>query len=207
MSPPLTGFLLSNCRLPRDFKLLRIVVHPDQSRRGLKWIVYPWPGNFRIRFGGASMCSKRCLGIVQARQCFRVAPSFRTTGGITSGKPPFGFGADEFRTPLVYVDPRQIVYVPDDNGRRTVLFPVVLSPTDPQKRKTVWVKAGLGAPINEDAGAVEQLLKVVLAEVQQEKDAPSQAENSQGEVKVSANTVAVTGLDRQSVARHALTSS
>ena len=28
MSLPLTGFLLSNCRLPRDFKLLRIVVHP-----------------------------------------------------------------------------------------------------------------------------------------------------------------------------------
>jgi len=39
MSLPLTGFLLSNCRLPRDFKLLRIVVHPRQGWRGLKWIV------------------------------------------------------------------------------------------------------------------------------------------------------------------------
>src|SRR5450756_1005034 len=43
MSLPLTGFLLSNCCLPRDFKLLRIVVHPDQCRRGLKWIVQPRP--------------------------------------------------------------------------------------------------------------------------------------------------------------------
>ena len=40
---PLTGFLLSNCRLPRDFKLLRIVVYSGQSRRGLKWIVQPHP--------------------------------------------------------------------------------------------------------------------------------------------------------------------
>lgn len=36
-------FLLSNCRLPCDFKLLRIVVHADQSRRGLKWVVQPSP--------------------------------------------------------------------------------------------------------------------------------------------------------------------
>jgi hypothetical protein len=43
MSLPLTCFLLSNCRLPRDFKLLGIVVHPDQSRWGLKWIVQPRP--------------------------------------------------------------------------------------------------------------------------------------------------------------------
>src|SRR5271157_423170 len=32
-----------DCRLPRDFKLLRIVVHPGQSRRGLKRIVQPRP--------------------------------------------------------------------------------------------------------------------------------------------------------------------
>ncbi len=43
MSLPLTGFLLSNCRLPRDFKLLRIVVHADESRRGLKGVVQPHP--------------------------------------------------------------------------------------------------------------------------------------------------------------------
>src|ERR1039457_6461813 len=43
MSLPLTGFLLSNCRLPRDFKLVRIVVHPGQSRWGLKRIVQPCP--------------------------------------------------------------------------------------------------------------------------------------------------------------------
>jgi hypothetical protein len=39
----LARFLLSNCRLPRDFKLLRIVLHPGQSRRGLKWVVQPHP--------------------------------------------------------------------------------------------------------------------------------------------------------------------
>jgi hypothetical protein len=39
----LTGFLLSNCRLPRDFKLLRIVMHPGQGWWSLKWIVQPHP--------------------------------------------------------------------------------------------------------------------------------------------------------------------
>jgi hypothetical protein len=43
MSPVLPDFLLSNCRLPRDFKLWRIVVHPDESWRGLKKVVQPSP--------------------------------------------------------------------------------------------------------------------------------------------------------------------
>src|SRR5450755_2109943 len=33
MSPSWADFLLSNCRLPRDFKLLRIVVYPGQRWR------------------------------------------------------------------------------------------------------------------------------------------------------------------------------
>ena|ERR1039457_4881527 len=33
----------ANCRLPRDFELLRIVVHADESRRGLERIVQPHP--------------------------------------------------------------------------------------------------------------------------------------------------------------------
>ena len=40
---PWAVFLLSNCRLPRDGKLLRIVVHADESRRGLKGVVQPHP--------------------------------------------------------------------------------------------------------------------------------------------------------------------
>ena len=39
----LIGCLLSNYRLPRDFQLLRIVVHSGESRRGLKRVVQPHP--------------------------------------------------------------------------------------------------------------------------------------------------------------------
>jgi len=35
--------LLSNCRLPRDLQLLRIVVHSGKCRRGLKRIIQPYP--------------------------------------------------------------------------------------------------------------------------------------------------------------------
>ena len=34
---PMAGFLLSNCRLPREFKLLRIVVQLRQMRQKLIW--------------------------------------------------------------------------------------------------------------------------------------------------------------------------
>src|ERR1022692_3701016 len=43
MSLPQIGLVLSNCCLPGDFKLLRIVMHPGQGRRGLKRIVQPRP--------------------------------------------------------------------------------------------------------------------------------------------------------------------
>ncbi len=35
--------LLSNCHLPCDSQLLRIVMHSGQSRRGLKRIIQPHP--------------------------------------------------------------------------------------------------------------------------------------------------------------------
>jgi len=49
------------------------------------------------------------------------------------GKPPFGFANDEFRGPLVFVDPSKIAIVPDDpkRDRKAVLFPVVLNPGNP----------------------------------------------------------------------------
>ena len=75
------------------------------------------------------------------------------------GKPPFGFGDGEFRSPLVQIDPRLIVYVPDDHGRKTVVFPVVLNPNDKQKRTTLWVKAGVGAVQQESAAAIEKLVR------------------------------------------------
>lgn len=120
------------------------------------------------------------------------------------GKPPFGFGDDEFRSPLVQVDPRLIVYLRNDHGRKTVVFPVVLNPNDRQKRTTLWVKAGVGSVQQESAAAIEKLLKDALSEVQSESDAPSQAENTQGEVKPSSNTGAFISLDRQEATRHAL---
>ncbi|HEY6328784.1 MAG TPA: hypothetical protein VI756_05565, partial [Blastocatellia bacterium] len=123
------------------------------------------------------------------------------------GKPPFGFGDDEFRTPLVQVNPHQIVFLPDDHGRKTVVFPVVLNPSDPRKRTTLWVKAGVGSVQQEDDAAVERLLKQALSEVQGETDTPSQAENNQGEIKPSSNTGAFIGVDRQEVTRHALSAS
>ena len=123
------------------------------------------------------------------------------------GKPPYGFGADEFRTPLVQVDPHQIVYLPDDHGRRSVMFPVVLNQSDRQKRTTLWVKARVGQIQTEDAAAIEKLLKAALSEVQQEPDAPSQAENNQGEIRTSSDTVAFISVDRQEVTRHALSAS
>ena len=123
------------------------------------------------------------------------------------GGPPFGFNDDDFRTPLVQVDPRLIVYLPDDQGRKTVVFPVVLNPNDRKRRTTLWVKAGIGAVQREDGAAVEKLLKDALSEVQREKDAPSQAENDQGEIKPSSNTGAFVSIDRQEVTRHVLSAS
>jgi hypothetical protein len=123
------------------------------------------------------------------------------------GRPPFGFDDDEFRTPLLQIDPRQIAFLPDDHGRKTVVFPIVINPSDRQKRTTLWVKAGVGAVQQEDSAAVERLLKEALSEVQRESDAPSRAENSQGEIKPSSNTGAFVSLDRQEVTRHVLSAS
>ena len=123
------------------------------------------------------------------------------------GKPPNGFGADEFRTPLVQVDPHQIVYLPDDHGRKSVMFPILLNPSDRRKRTTLWVKAGMGQIQTEDGAAIEKLLKQALSEVQQESDAPSQAENNQGEIQTSSDTVAFVSVDRQEVTRHILSAS
>jgi len=92
-------------------------------------------------------------------------------------------------------------------GYTQVVFPVVLNPNDRQKRKTLWVKAGIGAVQQEDGAAVEKLLKEALSEVQREKDAPSQAENDQGEIKPSSNTGAFVSIDRQEVTRHVLSAS
>ena len=54
---------------------------------------------------------------------------------------------------------------------------------------------------------IEALLKEALSEIQRETTAPSQAENSQGEIQMSADTVAVVGTDREAVLRHVLSAS
>jgi hypothetical protein len=123
------------------------------------------------------------------------------------GKPPFGFADDEFRSSMAQIDPRLIVYLPDDHGRKTVVFPVTLNPNDRQKRSTLWVKAGIGAVQQENAAAIEKMLKDALLEVQGESDAPSQAENSQGEIKPSSNTGAFMSVDRAQATRHVLSAS
>ncbi len=120
------------------------------------------------------------------------------------GKRPFGFSGDEFRTPLVQIDPRQIVYLPDDEGRRAVLFPIVLNPIDHEKRVTLWIKAGLRGTQPEGPLAIECLLKAALSEVQQESDTSSQTENDQREIQTSSNTVAIIGTDRPVVATYRL---
>ena len=139
-----------------------------------------------------------CLGWRPKRESFSFPTGLRIPFWVSripgGGGPPFGFNDDEFRTPLVQVDPRLIVYLPNDHGRKTEVFPVVRHSNDRQKRTTLWVKAGIGAVQQEDAAAVEKLLKAALSEVQREKDAPSQAENDQREIKPSSNTGAFVSL-------------
>jgi len=87
------------------------------------------------------------------------------------------------------------------------MFPVTLNPSDKNRRTTLWIKAGLGTSQQEDAAGIERLLQASLAEVQRETDAPTQAENTNDEIQMSTNTVAVAGVDRKAIAQHALSTS
>ena len=76
---PMAGFFAVQLPpLPRDCKLLRIVVHPGQGRRGLKRIVQPRP----------QIAIEEQLLPQQCGQC-RQRPGL--TAGIMYGVPPFGY--------------------------------------------------------------------------------------------------------------------
>ena len=71
---------------------------------------------------------------------------------------------------------------------------------------TYWVKAAptdssLPQAGQDQSSVIEGMLRKALAEVQAESDAPAQAEDQQGHVRTSGNTIAIIGTDKQAVAR------
>ena len=121
------------------------------------------------------------------------------------GKPPYGFGDDDFNGRFVSIAPASIALLQDDDRRKSVLFPVVLR-SQRGLSTTYWVKAAitdssLFQTVLDQAAVIEGMLRKALAEVQGERDAPTQAEDQQGHVKTSGNTIAVIGTDKQAVAR------
>jgi hypothetical protein len=124
----------------------------------------------------------------------------------SGGKPAFDFSEDDLRGRWVRVDPTQIEIVPDDlNGKRkAVLFPLVLNPGDSTHTRTLWIKAIADQQVHlssaaEETALIESMLRQALSEVQAEKDAPSQAEDSSGTIRVSSNVRAAIGGSKQAV--------
>jgi hypothetical protein len=121
------------------------------------------------------------------------------------GQPPYGFSDDEFKGRNSSIDPRSIVVIQDDNKRRYVLFPIVFV-SQRGERRTLWVKATISEPSllranQEEAVVIEGMLRKALGDVQSESKAPILAEDQQGRVRTSGDTVAIIGSDRQAVER------
>lgn len=141
--------------------------------------------------------------------------------------PPFRFSDDDFRGEFVLINPKDISIIPDSDdpkGGKAVLFKAVLNPSNPTRRKDMWVKAGLVTPFsnaNPDAQAsseerqsVEEMLKQHLEEVRKEA-AGSQseqevrlkkAEDAAGRVQIGRETLAAFSLVKEGLKKVRVTS-
>lgn len=113
-----------------------------------------------------------------------------------SGSPPFGFGDDDLRGKWVYIDPRRISAVPNENA---VLFPVVLDPDDSSRRKEVWVKAGLEDVRREDEAVKERERKSDLEKPKEQRQ--RKAEDAHGRIRIDEDLVAAIKTSPADVAR------
>ena len=99
----------------------------------------------------------------------------------------------------------------DKKGRKAVLFPAVLN-----RKKKVWVKAGLSDDTGDlelgqgqtsqtqERESVEKMLKKALQVVQSEEKASNKAEDKGGRVRITHNTVAVYMGDRAGAVKKSL---
>lgn len=137
----------------------------------------------------------------------------RIAGGVLGppnppggGRPPYGFGDDDFKGRWVRIDPKLIHIVPDDEDRkkgRAVLFPAILNPDDPEGRTPVWVKAGLGVAevAKRERESVESMLMKALRAVQSEQEPRKKAEDAAGRVQITLNTMAAYASTQQAARR------
>lgn len=112
-----------------------------------------------------------------------------------NGNPPYGFNENDLKRKWVSVDPTRIELVPDtpDGKGRAVLFPLILNPGDPNKRKEIWFKAGLGvtsATDVEDMENVEKMLRKALNEVKNEELLDERIEDEAGRIQITTDVVA-----------------
>jgi hypothetical protein len=113
------------------------------------------------------------------------------TGGAPpqppSGAPPlWGFSDDDLHGKRASVDPRRIevVLAAPGSKRNAVLFPLVLNPDDPARRKELWVKAALTQEVDERK-AVEDLLRDALQDILKEPSGPRErAEDWRGRIQI-----------------------
>ena len=127
------------------------------------------------------------------------------TSESAGGGPPFGFSKGDLQRSLTSIDPSQISVISNGPNGQAVLFPLRLAPFPHRKVATIWVKAALGTA-RSPSDSVEDLLQTVLAQIQQEPDAPTNVEDAAHQIQVSTRAVATFGSDRATVSRRLLSS-
>lgn len=170
--------------------------------------------------------AKSEMNLFTSRIVRRVIPAPGSSGAPPntprppSGSPPFGFGDDDLRGKWIYIDPKRISAVPNENA---VLFPVVLSSADPSRQKELWVKAGFSpaftVPVTSDERkAVEEMLRKHLDDVRLEDKAaqegerksdpegrkeemPRKAEDAKGRIQIDKDVVAAIKTSQADAAR------
>lgn len=124
------------------------------------------------------------------------------------GKPPYGFGDDDFKGNWIYINPKQIIIIsdPEDKEEKTVLFPVILNPDDRKRRTQIWAKAGLVSTTvsARERENVETMLKEVLEKVRSEKEQSNKVEDKNGRIQVTINTTAVYKLSKSAATKASL---
>ncbi len=117
----------------------------------------------------------------------------------SGGSPMWGFSDDDLRGKRARIDPRRIEVVPAAPGskRNAVLFPIILNPDDPARRKELWVKAALTKEVD-DRRSVENLLRDALQEIVKEPPDPQdRAEDRRGRIQITEDVHAAVSETRQ----------
>lgn len=131
----------------------------------------------------------------------RIVDKVLASGGA-GDKPPFSFSKSDLESRELSIDPNKIsVMIEPDGINKSVLFPVVLNPNNPQKKTTLWVKATNNiANISKDEREdVEKMLKKALDKVKTENKMNGKVEDKAGRVQVSFTTVAGFARDQKTV--------